>query len=49
LRAIGGENLLKAPRFPDRIHPAMAAVLGEALKNERAFESKLQDWLARRR
>jgi creatinine amidohydrolase len=49
LRAIGGENLLKAPRFPDRIDPAMAAVLGEALENERAFESKLQDWLAKHR
>jgi creatinine amidohydrolase len=48
LRSIGGQDLLKAPRFPDRIDPAMATVLGEALENERAFEAKLQEWLAKR-
>ena len=49
LRAVKGENLLKAPRLPDRIDPAVASILGKALENERAFELKLADWLSRRR
>ena len=49
LRAVRGENLLKAPRTPDRIDPAVASILGKALENERAFELKLEDWLSRRR
>jgi creatinine amidohydrolase/Fe(II)-dependent formamide hydrolase-like protein len=49
LRAVKGENLLNAPRMPDRIDPAVASILGKALENERAFELKLADWLSRRR
>lgn len=49
LRAIGGQDLLKAPRFPDQVDPAMASILGQALENDRAFEAKLQEWLAKRR
>jgi Creatinine amidohydrolase len=49
LRAVGGENLLKAPRAPEGIDRAMSAALGKALANERAFELKLEGWLDRRR
>ena len=49
LRAVRGENLLKASRAGDRIDPALLTVVDKALENERAFESKLDEWLARRR
>jgi creatinine amidohydrolase len=49
LRAVRGENLLKAPRLPDGIDPAIATVLRNGLDDERAFELKLQEWLGRRR
>jgi hypothetical protein len=42
LRAIRGQDLLKAPRAPDRTDPAVASVLGKALEDEQAFEQKLQ-------
>jgi creatinine amidohydrolase len=48
LRAAGGENLLKAPRMPARLDPGRAVVFEKALANERAFEAKLEAWLARR-
>jgi creatinine amidohydrolase len=49
LRAIGGENLLKAPRMPAALDPGRAGVFARALENERAFETKLDAWLAARR
>ena len=49
LRAVKGENLLKAPRLPEQIDPAVASIVNKALENERAFGLKLDDWLARRR
>jgi hypothetical protein len=49
LRAIGGENLLKAPRMPGPLDPGRAGVFARALDNERAFETKLDAWLATRR
>jgi hypothetical protein len=36
-------------RAGDRIDPALQTVLDKALENERAFEAKLDVWLARRR
>jgi creatinine amidohydrolase len=49
LRAVGGENLLKAPRMPAALDPGRAGVFARALENERAFEAKLEAWLAARR
>lgn len=49
LRAAGGENLLKAPRMPAALDPGRAGVFARALENERAFEAKLDAWLAARR
>jgi creatinine amidohydrolase len=50
LRAVRGENLLKQPRVPESLpdDPGIAQALEKALDNERAFERKLEDWLARR-
>ena len=48
LRAIGGQDLRKAPRAPDRIDPALASIIGTALDAERDFDTQLQAWLARR-
>ena len=48
LRAARGENLSKAPRAHDRVDPAVAGVVGTALDDERAFEARLQAWLAKR-
>jgi creatinine amidohydrolase len=48
LRAAGGENLLKAPRMPAALDPGRAGVFAKALENERAFEAKLDAWLATR-
>jgi hypothetical protein len=36
VRAIGSEDLLSAPRAPDRIDPVLASVLGKALEDEQA-------------
>lgn len=49
LRAASGENLLKAPRAPAELDPGRASVFDKALENERAFEAKLDAWLAARR
>ena len=43
-----GEDLCKASRAPDRIDPALAAVLENAIADERVFEARLAAWLARR-
>jgi creatinine amidohydrolase len=48
LRAVRGENLLKAPRAPDRIDPALTSLLDTLRKDEKAFEARFQEWLARR-
>ena len=48
LRAVGGEDLRKASRAPDKIDPALAAVLENAIADERVFEARLAAWLARR-
>lgn len=49
LRAARGENFSKAPRFPEATHPALEGPIRKVLDNERAFESRLQQWLDRRR
>jgi creatinine amidohydrolase len=49
LRAARGENFSNAPRFPEPDHPALAGPIRKVLENERAFEVKLVEWLARRR
>jgi creatinine amidohydrolase len=49
LRATAGENLLKAPRMPAALDSVRADVFARALENERAFEAKLDAWLAARR
>ena len=49
VRAARGENLLKAPRIPSALDPGRAGVFARALENERAFEAKLDAWLAARR
>jgi creatinine amidohydrolase len=49
LRAANRENLLKAPRMPAALDPGRAGVFARALDNERAFEAKLDAWLAARR
>jgi creatinine amidohydrolase len=48
LRAVRGENLLKAPRVPDQIDPALTPLLKTVMEDEQAFDAKLQQWLARR-
>jgi creatinine amidohydrolase len=48
LRAVGGQDLSKAPRAPDRIDAATASILGPALEDEQVFEAALQEWLSRR-
>lgn len=47
MRAVGGENLLKAPRVP-QFDPSMEGVFTKSLEYERSFESKLDAWLAGR-
>ena len=49
LRAARGENFSKAARFPEATHPALEGPIRKVLDNERAFESRLQQWLDRRR
>ena len=49
LRAARGENFSRAPRFPEATHPALEGPIRKVLDNERAFESRLQQWLDRRR
>jgi creatinine amidohydrolase len=49
LRAVRGEDLLHQPRLPDTIPPAVAPTLEKAFANDRAFEMKLENWLAQRR
>jgi creatinine amidohydrolase len=49
LRAVRGENLLHKPRLPDTIPPAVAPTFDKTLTNERAFESKFENWLAQRK
>jgi creatinine amidohydrolase len=49
LRAIDGQDLLSAPRAPDRIPPALASIIGKAEEDDLAFEANLQSWLARQR
>ena len=49
LRAVRGENLLKAPRAPGQLDPGRGGLVDKVLENEREFEAKLDAWLARRR
>jgi creatinine amidohydrolase len=49
VRGAGGENLLKAPRAPAGLDPGRAGVFAAALENERAFEAKLEAWVAARK
>jgi creatinine amidohydrolase len=49
LRAVRGEDLLHHPRLPETIPAAVAPTLDEALANEKAFELKFENWLARPR
>ena len=48
LRAVRGEDLLHQPRAPETLPPAVAPTLEKSLANERAFELKLENWLAQR-
>jgi creatinine amidohydrolase len=47
LRVVRGENLMKAPRAPGQIDPALTSILDRIRQEEQAFEAKLQEWLAR--
>ena len=49
LRAVRGENLLKAPRAPAQLDAGRTSLVERELQNEREFEAKLDAWLARRR
>jgi creatinine amidohydrolase len=49
LRAVRGENLFTHARVPDTVPPAVAPNIEQALANERAFDGKLENWLAQRR
>jgi creatinine amidohydrolase/Fe(II)-dependent formamide hydrolase-like protein len=51
LRAIHGQNMFKQPSVPetDFGNTAVEEVLTTAIENERAFEQKLANWLARRK
>ena len=49
LRAVDGEDLLKAPRMPATLDPGRAGVFAKALDHERGLEAKLDAWLAARR
>ena len=49
LRAVRGENLFTHARVPDTVPPAVALNIEQALANERAFDAKLENWLAQRR
>ena len=47
VRAVNGENLRTIPRAP-QMDPAMQGVFSKSLGYERAFDAKLEAWLARR-
>jgi creatinine amidohydrolase/Fe(II)-dependent formamide hydrolase-like protein len=51
LRALHGENLFNRPRFPEQLpkNPATTEMNNRALERERDFETKLEQWLRRRK
>ena len=49
VRAVQGEDMFKHPRTPDAIPAPIVPVLEAELAEERAFQMKLEDWLARPR
>ena len=49
VRTVQGENMFKHPRTPDTLPPPIAPMLEAELAEEQAFQTKLEDWLARRR
>jgi creatinine amidohydrolase len=49
LRAARGEDLRARPRSPEQIPAGVAPMVGKTLEEERAFGTKLEDWLAQRR
>ena len=51
LRAIRGENMFKRPRLPDAGFgsPAVVDRLKGGFESERAFEQKLENWMAQRK
>jgi creatinine amidohydrolase len=51
LRAIRGENMFKHPRLPEAGFgsPAVGERLKRGFENERAFEQKLENWMAKRK
>lgn len=49
LRAVRGENLFGAPRFPETVPEAVAPVAAKTLADEAAFGIMLEKWLAQRR
>jgi creatinine amidohydrolase len=48
LRAVGGENMFRHPRFPEAIPAPAVGVTEKALANEAAFEATLETWLQQR-
>jgi hypothetical protein len=46
---VQGENMFKHPRTPETVPTPIAPVLEAELTEERAFQMKLENWLARRR
>jgi hypothetical protein len=49
LRALKSVDLSKAPRAHDRIDPEVASIVGKALEDEQAFETRFEAWVSRRR
>ena len=49
-RAVRGENLFDHPRYPDEMvkDPAIIQINKDALDREKAFETKLENWLRQR-
>ena len=48
VRTVQGENMFEHPRTPDTIPAPIAPVLEAELAEEQAFQTRLEDWLARR-
>jgi creatinine amidohydrolase len=49
LRAVRGEDMLRHPRVPDTVPPAVAPPIEKALASEAEFETALEKWLSERK
>jgi creatinine amidohydrolase len=49
LRAVRGESMLVRPRVPETVPAPVAPILEQALANEAAFETNLENWLLQRK